>query len=61
MKTFKEYLKEYLDVFGGANGKTGEASADMRSKYKKILLKQAKGKHPYAKKEVENLMKWLNF
>ncbi len=61
MKKFKEYLQEYLDVFGGSNGKMGEASKTMRDKYKKILLAQVKGKHPYAKKEIENAMQWLKF
>jgi hypothetical protein len=61
MKKFKEYIKEYLDVFGGSFGQMGNASGDMKKKYKKILLKQTKGKHPYAKKEIKNLMQWLKF
>jgi len=61
MKKFKEYLKEYLDVFGGSNKKMGKASSKMRDKYKKILLAQVKGKHPYAKTEIENLMQWMKF
>jgi hypothetical protein len=61
MKKFKEYIKEYMDVFGGSSGKMGGASKKMRGKYEKILLAQVKGKHPYAKKEIENLMQWLKF
>jgi hypothetical protein len=58
MQKFTEYLlKEYLDVYGGNIGGMGGASEDMHKKYKKILMSQAKEKtHPYAQKEVENLI-----